>query len=109
MACVLRVFRVVRFIVFDLSLGAWLGWSTTAVADHHLAKRSRARMHKYSIRSITATIPSSITEYYVICYTLPIEWNTVMKLYRYLSGIYHFFDSFGKCGKKSGIGMVLVF
>ena len=32
-----------------------------------------------------------------------------MKLYRYLSGIYHFFDSFGKCGKKGGIGMVLVF
>jgi hypothetical protein len=29
--------------------------------------------------------------------------------YRYLSGIYHFFDSFGKCGKKGGIGMVLVF
>jgi hypothetical protein len=26
-----------------------------------------------------------------------------------LSGIYHLFDSFGGCGKKSGIGMVLVF
>ena len=35
--------------------------------------------------------------------------RAVFKLYRYLSGIYHFFDSFGKCGKKSGIGMVLVF
>ncbi len=24
----------------------------------------------------------------------------MIKIYRYLSGIYHFFDSFGKCGKK---------
>ena len=30
-------------------------------------------------------------------------------LYRYWSGIYHFFDSFGNSGKRSGIGMVLVF
>ena len=33
----------------------------------------------------------------------------VMFIYRYWSGIYHFFDSFGKCGKISGIGMVLIF
>ena len=32
-----------------------------------------------------------------------------MPIYRYWSGIYHFFDSFGDCGKRSGIGMVLVF
>ena len=29
-----------------------------------------------------------------------------MTIYRYWSGIYHFFDSFGDCGKRSGIGMV---
>ena len=39
----------------------------------------------------------------------PIKLVPVMIFYRYLSGIYHFFDSFGKCGKTSGIGMVLDF
>ena len=32
-----------------------------------------------------------------------------MTIYRYWSGIYHFFDSFGDCGKRSGIGMVFFF
>ena len=35
--------------------------------------------------------------------------RAVIIIYRYWSGIYHFFDSFWECGKRSGIGMVLVF
>ena len=37
------------------------------------------------------------------------DGHPVIILYRYWSGIYHFFDSFGNSGKRSGIGMVLVF
>ena len=33
----------------------------------------------------------------------------MITLYRYWSGIYHFFDSFGNSGKRSGIGMVFFF
>ena len=36
----------------------------------------------------------------------PYGCGAVMIFYWYLSGIYHFFDSFEECGIRSGIGMV---